>query len=134
MTELPLSTEDDRAFIKRRGVHHLLEQRVIIERAIARLTIKTLLACDYRLSVDNGGDEDENPPSTDAAAVLADMYATDDELLKVWAPGAAKPFGWVRFVYGNAGHEVIADYTLNLDEALQPVNAYCNDIAEIEEL
>lgn len=39
-----------------------------------------------------------------------------------------RPIGWVRFVYGNDGHDVISDYTTNLESVLEPINAYAESL------
>lgn len=107
-----------------------------IERDIVGRVVDALLAAGYLLSVDNGGDEDEIEPTTDRAAVLGAMFATDEEWLNVWMhrPHAGqrhlRPHGEVYLVYGNdGGHGVVNDYTGNLDGVLQPVIEYANSIA-----
>ena len=75
--------------------------RRIVEREIAAALIADGLAAGYAIAVNNGGDEDELPPSTDAEAILAAMFATDDEHLHFYKDG--KRAGWVWFVYGNDG-------------------------------
>jgi hypothetical protein len=104
-------------------------RRIQIEQRIARLTVKTLLAAGYALRVDNGCD-DELPTArfTDATAALAAMGETDDE--RVFAFKSGEPAGWVYFVYGNDGWDVINDYTTNLDDALAPVLAYIDKLTE----
>jgi len=37
------------------------------------------------------------------------MFTTDDDCLIVVKDG--KPFGWIQFIYGNDGYDVISDYT-----------------------
>jgi hypothetical protein len=115
-------------------------KRIRNEKAVVERTVTALLAHGYQLNVNNGGDDYELPAfTTDRAAVLAAMMETDDELLVTKDPrpemlgpdahGNARNGGWVRFVYGNSGEEVINDYTLNLEDALATVNAYAEGLA-----
>src|SRR5262252_875557 len=90
-----------------------LEKRIAIEKRIARKVVDALLTAGFAITVSNGGDEDEIVKSTDASAIKAVMFATDDERLHTYKDG--KPFGWVWFVYGNDGWDVICDYTVNLE-------------------
>lgn len=104
-----------------------LRQR--LERTIARRVVLDALAAGYTLSVNNGGDEDEIPPQSKARPVLSAMFATDCEHLKMWKTGAAGTVcvGWVFFVYGNDGWDVVNDYTTNLD----PIMAGADRLAEL---
>lgn len=102
-------------------------QRMLVEHEIAERTVKVLFAEGFQLLIENGDSERLGPfayqsaigmqPSADL--VLAEMFQTDDEFLVV-KKGAAN-HGWVRFVYGNDGWDVISDYTTNLEDVLKPV-------------
>lgn len=95
-----------------------------LEIAIARKTIDVLLAMGYKISV-NDGEEVTVNRSRDRDKILAAMFTTDEDALLVHLSGDAKndgPFGWVRFIYGNDGWDVINDYTTNLEQVLKPVN------------
>lgn len=88
-----------------------------VERKIAEAVITDALAAGYSLNVHNGGDGPELPaPTTDKAAVLDAMFATDDESLQFYKDD--KRVGWVWFVYGNSGWDVIADYTTKLEHVM----------------
>lgn len=94
-----------------------VKARQHVEREIAKALIKEALAAGYAISVNNGGEEDEIEPSTDADIILAAMFATDDEKLHYWkrTEDGWKHVGWVWLVYGNDGGEnVISDHTTNL--------------------
>lgn len=110
-----------------------LAARLGMERVIRERVVADLIAAGYALNVDNGdnnGEDYELPaPSKDPAAVLAAMNQTDDERLYVWTDAPAenpeddhKPMGWVLFVYGNDGYDVVSDYTTNLETALKGSN------------
>jgi hypothetical protein len=124
-----------------------LLQRIQIEKRIARRVVRHLLQAGYRLTVDNGGDTYEIPYTYDFKTIVGAMFATDDERLvaemvppaidagsAAWAAykailGDRKTIkGWVYFVYGNDGYDVISDYTLNLEQVIQPVLDYAEGL------
>lgn len=99
--------------------------RIELERRIARGVVKRLVRAGYRVSVDNGADR-ITKPSTDVRAVVGLMMQTDEDYLRVWhrGPLSSDPdssatgwrrCGWVRFIYGNEGHDVVNDHTTNLE-------------------
>lgn len=99
-----------------------VEKRQKMERQIVRRVVKDLVSAGFLLNIDNGGDGYELPkPINDVTAMLRAMFATDEERLYVFRPGSPTPFGWVYFVYGNDGWDVLCDNTMNLEPQL--VNA-----------
>jgi hypothetical protein len=93
------------------------KMRQEVERKIATAVVETLLAAGFGLSVDNGDNgerEFEIKNSKSAKAVLKAMFQTDDEKLYTTKDGRLD--GYVYFVYGNCGWDVISDYTLNLEK------------------
>jgi hypothetical protein len=116
--------------------------RQAIERKIVVATIKALLDAGFDLAVDNGDDSGLAAGWTrDADRVLSFMFDTDDVHLmarKLQSDCAADHdackgvayTGWVYFVYGNDGPDVISDYTANLESVLGPVNAMADRIAD----
>ena len=102
-----------------------VKARQQIERAIVSRVVEDILAAGYFLNVENGGDEPELFYNTHIAAdVLRVMFATDDEYLTVHkiikGTDRVRRVGWVHFVYGNDGWDVINDYTVNLESVLEP--------------
>jgi len=98
----------------------MLRTRQKIERQIVKKTIGELLAAGYGLGVADPDDDEwliEN--STDADAVMKELMAADEEHLYVYRDG--KRIGWVYFVYGNSGWDVISDYTVNLEPVMKIV-------------
>lgn len=94
-----------------------VKMRQMVEKEICTAVVDALLAAGYAISVDNGGDEPEVVSSADRAVILAGMFATDDERLYAEKP-AGTHFGWVYFVYGNDGYDVMSDYTVNLESVV----------------
>lgn len=114
-------------------------QRIAVEHDIAERAIKAVFTGGYVVSVNNGEDFESKRYAYDATTgmqpsvdlVLMEMFATDDEYLYLWPSTSPqdKCFGWIRFVYGNDGYDVISDYTTNLEDLLMPVNAYADTLA-----
>ena len=103
--------------------------RQTFEKKIARLFVTEALDAGYNISVDNGGDEFELAHSTDKKAIMAAMFATDDERLHLSRDG--KNVGWVWFVYGNSGWDVISDYTTNLEHLMPKVEKLSDKLCDI---
>jgi hypothetical protein len=93
------------------------KRRIALEKQIARAVVKDALAAGYALGIDNGGDEAELENCSEFKKVVDEMFATDDEYLLFYKDG--KRVGWVRFVYGNEGWDVMADWTVNIEAVLK---------------
>ena len=105
----------------------MVKIRQNVEREIAQLTIKTLLAAGYQLAIYDG--EEVHPKTRRAHKALEAMMQTDEDYILVFVPDQPKRhIGWVRFVYGNDGWDVINNYTTNLERVLAPVTAYCDSL------
>ena len=59
-------------------------------------------------------------PSNKAKVVLDAMFAADEDYLLVHKDG--RQIGWVYFVYGNDGWDVVSDYTVNLEDLMKGAN------------
>ena len=112
-----------------------VQPRIRLEQRIVRKAVKALLAAGYALATEQGEHRFYGPsrPSLKASEVLADCCETDEEYLGVFKAEQAngttyhvQPLGYVYFVYGNDGWDVISDYTTNLEPVLQPVLDYAN--------
>lgn len=99
-----------------------VKMRQEVERKIAEAVIDEALKQGYRLNVENGGDKFELPePTTDRDKILEVMFATDDEHLFFYKEGK-KSVGWVWFIYGNSGWDVISDHSTNLASIMGPAD------------
>lgn len=92
-----------------------VKQRQAIEKRIVASAIADLLEADFDITV-NDGEEDVVEDSDDPAEIAAAMMSTDEDYLFAMKDG--KQVGWVRFIYGNDGPDVINDYTTNLEKYL----------------
>lgn len=100
-----------------------------MEAAIVRNAVHELLDHGFTLSVDNGGDDYEIDRSIDAEAVIAELGHTDEDRLLARTGDVIK--GWVHFVYGNDGHDVICDMTVSLEPYLPDTTAIAEGYAEL---
>ena len=102
-----------------------------IEQQIVQQVIQDALAAGFRLTVDNLEDSSPVRHSQDAGAVLAAMTRADENYLYLsrHAPGDHEYIGWVHFVYGNDSHDVIDDYTVNLQQMLTNAEALADRLA-----
>lgn len=110
-----------------------VQQRQAMEREIAARVIDALLASGKMITVNDGqygSGENVLHSSRDKQAILAAMFSTDDDTLYVADRPSDTTFtGYVVFVYGNDGWDVMADYTVNLEEILKPAIEYIDSIA-----
>jgi hypothetical protein len=91
-----------------------LKKRINAEKRIARLTVDSLLRAGFELAINNGGDEMEVERTSDERKLYKGLQATDEDVLITYRDG--KRAGYAQFVYGNDGFDVLADYTINLEE------------------
>jgi hypothetical protein len=103
-------------------------QRIAVERDIATRTVDALLSAGYALVVYDSEAYRPSKRTTDRTVILDEMFQVDDEYLVV-LPLTGKRVGWVRFIYGNDGWDVINDYTVNLESIMQPINDYADTLA-----
>ena len=89
-----------------------IKKRQETERSIARRFIQDAIRSGCSIDVQDG-EEVTLRASTDVEAILKAMFTTDEDRLYLCRDG--KYIGWVYFVYGNDGWDVINDYTVNLE-------------------
>lgn len=106
-------------------------QRLTVEHRITTKAVTALLKAGYFLNVDNGGRIEELDAPTNARdEILRVMGETDEEYLTVYRSYLlSMRIGWVRFIRGNNGWDVISDSTINLKAALKSVEDYIDSIA-----
>ena len=94
-----------------------VKMRRAMELRILLSSVRELLGQGFELAINNGGDQDECEPTTKLATLKDALYNADEDYVLVHKDG--KCIGWLRFIYGNSGWDVLSDYTTNL-EALLP--------------
>lgn len=102
-----------------------VKMRRMVEKRIVKAFVRSALKAGYRLAVssDDGYDIDEMLlGSKDVKKIMDEAFAADDchiFLQPATGPtvedGSVVSDGWVYFVFGNDGWDVVADYTTNLD-------------------
>lgn len=116
-----------------------LETRINIEKQIAFACIDAILAAELRISVFDG-EVFTLTKSKDAQAIKDALFTTDDDVLYVWRPTGViteankrvyTQVGYISFIYGNDGYDVIADHTMGeLEEILKPAFALADSLEE----
>lgn len=103
----PAAQEDTKMSVK---------MRQEVERKIAAAFVREAIKAGYTMTVDYGDGESEH--HSKITAVLAAMFLGDDD--RVYLYKNNQRVGWVWFVYGNDGWDVISDYTTNLENLMGP--------------
>lgn len=88
------------------------------ENKVIRRAATDLVAAGYQLTVDNGAEE-PGPWTSTVAEVMSRLRETDADRLMARRDGKTS---WVLLVYGNDPCEVVADYTVDLEEVLAGAN------------
>jgi len=94
------------------------------ENRIMRKVIADALAAGFKLSVYDG-EETTVVKSADAEQIFAALRTTDEDWLHFFKDD--QRIGFVYFVYGNEGFDVICDYTV----LLEPVLKEANELADV---
>lgn len=100
-------------------------RRARMELRIVRRVVRDLKAAGYDLFLDLEDDEPafEVNTKTDKIAMI---FQLDDA--RVFVHKGQTSAGWVRFVFGNDGYDVLCDYTTNLEEDLKGANTLAEGI------
>jgi hypothetical protein len=91
-------------------------KREEVERRIARRIIDDALAAGYSIDLFDG-EEVVLHKGTNADAIMAGMFSSDDDMLFLHKDG--KRIGSVWLIYGNGGYDVVSDYSMSLHDLLQ---------------
>lgn len=124
-----------------------IRARIVIENAIVRTACESLVKEGFALRLWDGEAYLTETITQDVATLMADLQACEEEWLFVYKRGTKKDGteGWLRFgtaymVYGNDGWDVVADYSVNLEDALRGANAMAElfadegcDVAPVQE-
>lgn len=101
--------------------------RMGIEQKIIGRAVADILNKGYRISLYDGG-EFTVKRSTDLNLILNATQTTDADMLKVY--DTDEYIGAIHLVYGNDGHDVIADYSLSLEEVLKGASLLADELAD----
>lgn len=106
--------------------------RQLVERAIIRQAVTDILAAGYTIRV-HDGEEWATRRLDNMEAIMDGLMSTDEEMLAVYymdEGGDWKRIGSVSLIYGNDGHDVIADYSVILGDVLAGANALADGLSE----
>lgn len=93
--------------------------RQAIEIEILTAVVDEALRQGFSISVYDGGEH--FTATTDRATLLDQLFNTDEDVIFLYQNN--EQIGWVKFVYGNDGWDVVSDYTTNLESIMGPANA-----------
>jgi len=89
-----------------------------LERRAVRKYVDAVLKAGFEVEVFDG--EEFLPRSTNKAEIVENMFAVDGCELNLYRPNEQR---WMKFIFGNEPWEVLNDYSVALEEILEPVNA-----------
>ena len=99
-----------------------VDQRQRIEQEIARAAATGLIEAGYSISVFDS-EEIVLKRSTNVERIVEAMFSTDEDYFYAYRPEETERAGYVHFVYGNEGWNVISDNSLSLEPALEAATA-----------
>lgn len=111
-----------------------MQHRQKIELEIATAIIRSALSLDYVVSIHDGEDF-AIQHSNNLNDLVQHLATTDEDTIYIYT-NEAKPIGWVFLVYGNNGHDVIADHSWSLTKTniLDEANKLADTIASLPSL
>lgn len=104
-----------------------VKMRQLVEKEIVECVVDDALKAGYLLAVYSG--EETTERSRRRGIVLKAMMKTDEDYLlfsRAEDLDDARVHGWVRFIYGNDGWDVVSDYTVNLEPVMAGAHAIAN--------
>lgn len=113
-----------------------------MELKVVKKLLTLLLRAGFNISVDDGGDDFSLKNSTDKKAILDAIFSFDadgkvkymcTDLIKLRAAFHHDKLGYdvrgtVMLVGGNSGYDVVCDYSTSLDEWMDQVNTYSDNL------
>jgi hypothetical protein len=100
-----------------------VRRRQKVEVTILRRVIREALKQGYEIAVYDG--EERFPASNKFEVILSHAYNTDEDILFFIEEG--REVGWVKFVYGNDGWDVISDYLMSLESFMKPIHQWVDE-------
>ena len=100
------------------------------ERVIAERLVTDAIAQGYQVSV-SAGEEWTVKLSTDSASVMAALFSTDEDYIRIRKEGKEGSVGQFTLIYGNDGWDVIADwsYSKETEALMQQIQRGAADLA-----
>ena len=95
-----------------------VKRRQAVEIEILTAVLDEALRQGLSISVYDGGEH--FAATTDRPTLLDQLFNTDEDVIFVYQ--GTEQIGWVKFVYGNDGWDVVSDYTTNLESIMGPAD------------
>ena len=108
-----------------------VQQRIVVERAIIRRACTDLIAAGLTISV-HDGKAMPLKQSSDLAAIMGAIQSSDEDQLLI-GDADGKRLGMISLIYGNDGHDVIADNSVSLEGYLTGANTLADALAEMQQ-
>ena len=103
------------------------------ERAIAERLVTDAIALGYQVSQVsvNDGEGWVLKRSTDSKAIMAALFSTDEDYIRIRKEGEEGSVGTFALIYGNDGWDVIADwsYSEETESVMQQIQRGAADLA-----
>lgn len=99
-----------------------VEIRQAMEKGIVRRVLTDALEAHHETYVNDG---ERITAVTSVKQGMDILFNLDDAHLMLGSPEGDT--GWVYFVFGNYGYDVISDYSTNLEDFLKPANALADE-------
>ena len=105
------------------------------ERAIAERLVTDAIAQGYQVSV-NDGEAWVVKRSTDSKAIMAALFSTDEDYIRIRKEGEEGSVGTFTLIYGNDGWDVIADwsYSVETEAVMQRIQRGASELATAIEI
>lgn len=97
-----------------------VRQRQDVERRIVDEIAKALIAKGWLIRVFDG-EEFCSKRTQDPVVIQKAIMSTDEDQFFIYPPNDQQAIGWISFVYGNDGFDVASDWTVNLEDLIQPI-------------
>jgi hypothetical protein len=107
-----------------------IARRQRVERSIVRRVVTDALVAGFVLDVYDGGEAPAARGVTKVRQAMLALLNTDEDYLMLRRADSNEGRGWVHFVYGNDGWDVINDYSISIEPALAGAEALANRLEE----
>lgn len=107
------------------GTHPSVRARQMVEEAIARRVVTDAIAAGYSLAVDNG--EETGEKSNIIEVIMRELGTTDEDTISFYKNSKQRE-GFVYLVYGNSGHDVMANWSVAIEPVLEGARKLADEL------
>jgi hypothetical protein len=102
------------------------KHRLRLELQVVTAVVDEALKRGWAVSVFDG-EETTVEQSKDREAIIAALRTTDEDQLTFHTDDSMTR-AWVRLIYGNLPWEVVNDYSVSLEDFMQPIDKLCETL------